>query len=1120
MRPATRTQKTPLREFPVSHQRRPVAEACGLMLAALLPGAALGQAVTVPPVSVEKRPATRRTEPGDGHWPETLQVGDVLQPSAAGGVQLGGWIGQAIDASMQRRVLAQDVARLVVPFRERTEEHGGHWRCEYWGKWFTSAALAAAYAPTPEAQKKVSEGVAALLETQTPDGYIGTYRDDKRLEAWDVWGRKYVLLGLLADHDLTGSEASLAAARRQADLLLAEAEMGRIKLVDLGLEVVGGLPPSSILEPLALLYQRTGDRRYLDYCRNIVADWSQPGTFSPTGPRLLESAAAGVPPARIGSRKAYEMMSCFEGICELYRITGERQYLDAALAFARSVESHEIMVHGSGSNQELWCGGARLQTGILEQPVETCVTVTWMKLCDQLLRLTGDPAWADMLEVSLYNALLGAMTPDGEWWAYFSPLVGQRVPSHYQHADMELSCCVANGPRGLLLTPRWAVMRHEEGPVVNLYEQGSVETTLRDGTVVTLTQETTYPEGDVVSLTVTPEEPRRFVLRLRIPAWSRETRLTVAGESVAVEPGTYACIERLWSAHDRVELRLDMRGRAVPAPSGAPEFALMRGPVVLALDDRLVEPRDIAAWLGVNPADPAALEPAAPATGVRLAFKVPFDVRPKHYFEHHQISLPMCDYASAGNGWSGGNLFRVWLPQPLFLRDAYPAGTWRLTCPDIHDDACPVIPEATSVVPWAAGAGVVDRVTLRATGDWEIQVNVEVAGRRIQALLPVPRPEPMTTTAEPLDGLEVWRDQPGWARPKIPGLVDGIHCARFLLDPDSLVVRAGPDSTSMTFERGRDFDADAEWGTIGRLPDGRIAAGQGVYLDYRAARRRIDSVVLTPDGRLELRAGAPHVATPRPPELATDELRVANVWLPENLPRLGRGNLFPIEETSFPEPVSPATAPAEALLPQTMAKLRGGGPLRILAWGDSVTEGYLGDDQWQRQFVRRLEQRFPQATIELVTVGWGAHTSNDFLAAPPGHVRNFAETVLSSRPDLVISEFVNDSPLDPELVRRNYEQVLADFRRIGTEWILLTPHPSIFTNPPQERDIDDDPRPYVQLIRDFAAEHGLPVADAAARYGRLWRQGIPYTTLMVNAANHPDARGMAIFADSLMALFP
>jgi hypothetical protein len=72
----------------------------------------------------------------------------------------------------------------------------------------------------------------------------------------------------------------------------------------------------------------------------------------------------------------------------------------------------------------------------------------------------------------------------------------------------------------------------------------------------------------------------------------------------------------------------------------------------------------------------------------------------------------------------------------------------------------------------------------------------------------------------------------------------------------------------------------------------------------------------------------------------------------------------------------------------------------------------------------------------------------------------------------------------------------------------------------RERDIDNDPRPYVAGLREFAAKHAVALADASRRYGRLWRQGIPYSSLMLNSINHPDERGMKIFADSLMALFP
>jgi hypothetical protein len=71
----------------------------------------------------------------------------------------------------------------------------------------------------------------------------------------------------------------------------------------------------------------------------------------------------------------------------------------------------------------------------------------------------------------------------------------------------------------------------------------------------------------------------------------------------------------------------------------------------------------------------------------------------------------------------------------------------------------------------------------------------------------------------------------------------------------------------------------------------------------------------------------------------------------------------------------------------------------------------------------------------------------------------------------------------------------------------------------QETGIDQDPRPYVQGLRLFAANNPVALADASLRWGRLWRQGLPYSTLLMNNINHPDERGMELFADALMEIF-
>ena len=583
---------------------------------------------------------------------QTQVVRDVFIPAAPESVRIGGRLGKKLDLCIANRVLVQDVESVVAPYRAKTETGSADWRCEYWGKWFTSLALADAYRSKPDTRALCDEAAKALIVTAASDGYIGTRTPAHRLEGWDVWGCKYALLGLIADYDRTKDRSAIWAACREADVLISELGPGKTDIADVG--EWNGLPSSSVLEPIVLLYKRTREKKYLEFAEFIVSCWSRPSKRLSGGMRLVEDALAGKNPDQMCAPKAYEMMSCFEGLCELYRATGKRDYLEASVKLVDSIFREETTEVGVGTSQEVWFSGAHRQASPVAKPMETCVTVTWMKLCDQLLRLTGDVRYADELEKNLYNGLLGAMMPDGQWWAYFSGLMGVRVPSYVQHSDVGLSCCVVNGPRGLMLTPFWAFMRNSEGPVVNLYAPGSA--LVGD---VKLEVSGDYPVSDQVQIHVNPARVEEFTLTLRIPSWSKRTELRVNGQLQIATPG-YAKIHRAWRSGDRVTIRFDMRAKI--ARLGG-QVAIHRGPVVLSLDNRLTAASDHQ----VTFPETVDLKPdsiAAKKIGAWMAF----DLGP----------LTFCDYASAGNAFSEQNVFRTWLPQPLNLATVYQTGqTWQ-----------------------------------------------------------------------------------------------------------------------------------------------------------------------------------------------------------------------------------------------------------------------------------------------------------------------------------------------------------------------------------------------------------------------------------------------------------
>lgn len=599
------------------------------------------------------------------------KVNDALTFAPPNSVQFHGWLGEALATCKQGRLLGQRVSDLTQPFAVREEDR--MWRCEFWGKWFTSAALGYRWQADPALRRILDEAVQGLIVTQTADGGITTYKAAAEFSNWDTWGRKYTLLGLLAYHELTGDAKALDAARRHADRVLEHFAPGKANIAVNGWW--SGMAASSILEPMVLLYRRTGDARYLQFAESIVRSWE-----GQRGPDLLRKALDGVSVFKMfpgpdpkqkgymsgGASKAYEMMSCYEGLVELYRVTGEPKYRKAAEWVFANIRDTEITIIGSGSSWERWCNGRARQAEPVPEWMETCVTVTWLKFATQLLRLTGESSYADEIERSAYNPLLAAQKDDGSWWCHYNPLEGHREAAPEQ-CKMHQNCCVANGPRGLMLLPALAVMSGSAGPVVSFYEPASAKLPLASGKSVQLEIQSDYPRSGDVDIAVRPQAAAEFTLSLRIPAWSQGTKVEVNGQAVSgIESGKYARLSRQWQPGDKVRVAFALPVQLVRDPGGSGRVAITRGPVVFAIDKRLSQPlpgagggKVVADAKGLVNA--VAVRSGLPA-GVRMALDVPFDDNGK------RVTLRLCDYASAGRTWSDASTLRVWLPQPLDLQ--------------------------------------------------------------------------------------------------------------------------------------------------------------------------------------------------------------------------------------------------------------------------------------------------------------------------------------------------------------------------------------------------------------------------------------------------------------------
>jgi DUF1680 family protein len=498
-------------------------------------------------------------------------VADKFVPAPYTDQRIEGLLGERMRINLEGRLLNVDEKEILDCFRHRPGKQA--WAGEHAGKFLDAAANAWLYSKDERLKTLMDRVASELIATQLADGYLGTYTDDKRWTSWDVWVHKYDLLGLISYSSATGNTAALEASKRIGDLLCRTfgTGPGQRDIIQAGTHV--GMAATSVLEPMVYLYRITGDRKYLDFCEYLVRSWDQPN-----GPKIIAALQETGRVFHTADSKAYEMMSNLVGLCELYRTTGKPEYLTVAQIAWKDVAAHRLYVDGTTSSSEHFTDNLVLPGEDISEVGEGCVTVTWTQLTWQLLRLTGEPQYAEQLEHTVYNALLAAQDSKNGNICYFTPLNGKKNPTP------GINCCVSSEPRGISMIPQLSWGARTGGVAVLLYVPGHVTLQTSAGKVAIETK-TNYPADGTIGLTLHPAKASKFALYLRVPSWTTRYTATVAGHKYTGTPGEFLTIDREWKDGDQVNVDLDLTVRVVPgAPSYPFGVAIFRGPQVLALE--------------------------------------------------------------------------------------------------------------------------------------------------------------------------------------------------------------------------------------------------------------------------------------------------------------------------------------------------------------------------------------------------------------------------------------------------------------------------------------------------------------------------------------------------------
>ena len=618
-----------------------------------------------------------------------------------------GWLDSSLNLITDMQLRNADMWSLFVEqFRTNPDIVDAGWRGEFWGKMMRGACFVYSYSKDKALFDVLKESVKDLVTAQDELGRISTYTIEKEFDGWDLWSRKYVLLGMeyfveISD-DAEFNAMVIDCMKKQVDYLMSKigwASEGKLQITKLTRHW-RGLNSSSILEAIVRLYSLTGKDKYLDFADYIVACGGMDVE------NVFELAYRDeMHPYQYPVTKAYEMTSCFVGLLEYYRIRKNEKHLTAIINFANRVLEDDFTVIGSaGCTHELFDHSTVRQANPDRgdpRAQETCVTVTLMQFFYQLNLITGDPRYMDAFERSLYNGYLGAVNTDDAIdttaaqmypelkmvpmpFDSYSPLTsgirGNGTGGLKPFRDGRYyGCCICIGAAGIGLAMKSAVFTSKSGVVINLFEKGEICQPLYNGGQVNLKIDTAYPVDGKVKISVDADCTDEFEILIRNPEWSKNTTVTVNGNAINATNG-YISIYRKWDS-DIIELCFDMRARAIyPIPYGsqvlmnkviwgvnymvptfdkehpdtAKHIAIQRGPLMLAQENRLGYSVDDAVSVKVN--EDGYINIVVPETksapyNCEVEAQIP--TTDGGYFT-------VTDYASAGKLWAEESKMAVW----------------------------------------------------------------------------------------------------------------------------------------------------------------------------------------------------------------------------------------------------------------------------------------------------------------------------------------------------------------------------------------------------------------------------------------------------------------------------
>src|SRR5262249_55531657 len=441
-------------------------------------------------------------------------------------------------------------------------------------KWLEAAAWEMGRMPSEWLRSTSQATIDLVAAAQGADGYINSYytvaEPGKRwtdfAHGHELYCAGHLIQAAVAFRRATGDARLLTIAQRFADYVHSLFGPGRRVATP-------GHP--EIEMALVELYRETGDRRHLDLAAFFLdhrgRGWLGPGRYNSS---VSFQDRVPVREATTVEGHAVRALYLATGVADVYLETG-----GAGLLEALTRQWHDMV----GSTLYITGGvGARHLAEAFGQPYELPSDLAYCETCGaiasimwnwRMLLATGQACFADLIERTLYNAVLAGVSLTGDRYFYVNPLASNGLVERLSRGGPHrkewhlVACCPPNVMRLFASLGHYVATRDASGLQIHQYGTPRIAADLDTRAAVSLRMESAYLWAGEVRLIVEDTGARPWTLSLRVPGWCAGVKARVNGREAdsALAATGYLPLERVWTPGDVVELELPMAPRLVEA---------------------------------------------------------------------------------------------------------------------------------------------------------------------------------------------------------------------------------------------------------------------------------------------------------------------------------------------------------------------------------------------------------------------------------------------------------------------------------------------------------------------------------------------------------------------------